>query len=297
MANTNSFHKSVLTKEIVESLNIKPNGLYVDATFGGGGHSAAILNSEPTCKVIAIDWDKEAININAPVLENEYGNRIKIIWGNFAHLMALLKKEKINNIDGIIADFGTSQFQIHEKEGFSFQKDSPLDMRMSPAHQKTTAAYILNNASEQELSTIFFEYGEERYSRKIAKNIVEAREQKPITTTKQLAQLIEKLSPPGYQRIHPATRVFQALRIVVNRELDNINSFLISATKLLNSGGRIACISFHSLEDRMVKNFFKENSNELEIITKKPIAASEQEVATNPSSRSAKLRVAQKLAL
>jgi 16S rRNA (cytosine1402-N4)-methyltransferase len=289
-----NYHKSVLKKEIIEALNIKPKKLYVDATFGGGGHTKAILQAEPTCKVIAIDWDKTAIEENGPPLEKEFPKRIKIIWGNFAKLYLILKKENISTVDGIVADFGTSQHQIHFKEGFSFQKDTPLDMRMSPAHQKITAADIINTASEKELRKIFFEYGEETKSKEIAHNIIVQRKEKPFKTTKQLSKIIEKIHPQRKTKIHPATKVFQALRIVVNKELENIEIFLKEAIKKLNPQGRIACISFHSLEDRIVKKIFKDYKAELKIITKKPISPTEEEIKNNPSARSAKLRIAQK---
>jgi 16S rRNA (cytosine1402-N4)-methyltransferase len=279
----------------------KPNALYVDATFGGGGHSKAILAAEPTCRVIAFDWDMQAIERNAPSVQAAYNDRIKVIWGNFVHLYKLLKKEGITHVDGILADFGTSQFQIHERAGFSFQKDSPLDMRMSPAHQATTAADILNRCDEKELQIIFQDYGEEPLSRKIAHVIVEMRKRTPFTTTGQLVDAVESLvSVKAFKSqhgIHPATRIFQALRIAVNNELENIRLFLSSSIHLLAPGGRIVCISFHSLEDRLVKNFFRTHQDTLEILTTKPIIATEQERTNNPSSRSAKLRAAIKKAL
>jgi 16S rRNA (cytosine1402-N4)-methyltransferase len=289
-----NYHKSVLTKEVLEQLAPKPNGLYIDATFGGGGHTTAILQAEPTCKVIAIDWDTTAIETNGPPLEKQFGDRIKIIWGNFARLFFILKKEKIKQVDGILADFGTSQFQIHQKEGFSFQTNTSLDMRMSPAHQRVTAEQIINYASERELIEMFFKYGEEKKSKKIAREIVAQRKIKPITTTKQLAQIIESISPRMHTKIHPATKIFQALRIVVNKELENIEIFIKAAINALAPGGKIACISFHSLEDRIVKNIFKKHLHELEILTNKPIIPSEEEIERNPSSRSAKLRVSRK---
>jgi len=259
------YHKSVLTKEVIEALNIKPGGLYVDATFGGGGHTRAILQAEPTAKVFAIDWDQTAIETNAPAIEKEFGDRFKIAWSNFARLGLALKKEKISSIDGILADFGTSQFQLQHKRGFSFQHETPLDMRMSPAHQRITAAHVINSFDERKLAEIFFELGEERHARSQAQ-----------------------------KRTHPATKVFQALRIFINKELENIEIFLKAAVTHLAPGGRIVCISFHSLEDRIVKHFFKENKEHLEILTKKPIVPSQEEVDKNPSARSAKLRVGAK---
>jgi 16S rRNA (cytosine1402-N4)-methyltransferase len=296
---TKIFHKPVLVQEVITYLNPKPGGLYVDATFGGGGHTRAILEAEPTCKVVAIDWDTDAINKNAPQLETEFGQRFKIIWGNFSQLYKLLKKEKISKLDGILADFGTSQFQIHCKAGFSFQTNSYLDMRMAPGHQQKTAADIINNASEKELLEILFTYGEESNAKKIVRAIVALRKTSNITTTKQLTDLIESIISPnefGRQRkINPATKTFQALRIAVNHELDNIINFLKTATLFLQPGGRFVCISFHSLEDRIVKNFFRDNNNQYKILTTKPIVASERELIENLSSRSAKLRTAEKL--
>lgn len=293
------FHKSVLVNEVISNLAPKPGGLYLDATFGGGGHTKAILQAEPTCKVVALDWDQEAIDANAQRLEQEFGERFKIIWGNFSHIYKLLKKEKISEVDGILADFGTSQFQIHQKAGFSFNVNTHLDMRMSPGHQRQTAADIINNASEKELLTILYTFGEEPQAKKIVRALLAQRKIAPITTTNQLTSLIEKLIPvPGFKHrhgIHPATKTFQALRIAVNHELDNIQNFLQTASGFLKTGGRLVCISFHSLEDRIVKNFLKDHQNIYQTLTNKPLTATPEELAENPSSRSAKLRAAQKL--
>ncbi len=293
------YHKPVLINEVIQYLAPKPGKTYIDVTFGGGGHTKAILDSQPACNVIALDWDKLSIERNAPALQGQYGQRFKIIWGNFSQLHNLLKKEGINQVDGILADFGTSQFQIHHRAGFSFQKDSPLDMRMSPAHQSMTAANVLNQYPETELVRIFQNYGEEPMSKTIAKAIVTARKEKPFKTTGQLVDLIESLINPkafkAKRGIHPATKVFQALRIEVNNELENIHSFLIAGMRLLAPGGRLVCISFHSLEDRKVKNFFKDHGHILETLTTKPIVGTDEEIAANPSSRSAKLRAAVKL--
>lgn len=298
MQQTN-YHKSVLVNEVLTALHIKPGGLYVDVTFGGGGHTRAILQAEPTSHVIALDWDKIAIETNAPALVEEFGDRLNVVWGNFSQLYKILKKEHIDKVDGILADFGTSQYQIHQKAGFSFQSDTPLDMRMSPAHQPKTAADIVNNATEKELLDILFTYGEEPQAKKIVRAIISARTTTPITTTNQLTQIIESVIPAvafkHTRGIHPATKTYQALRIVVNHELENMHSFLQASTGALKPGGRLACISFHSLEDRIVKNYFRDHAHQLETITKKPITASEEELAQNPSSRSAKLRVAAKI--
>ncbi len=289
------YHVTVLLEEAVEQLAIKPHGVYLDATFGGGGHTRKILSTNPTCKVIALDWDKEAIERNAPALQEEFGDRFIIEWGNFTNCYKLLKKHKITELDGALADFGTSLFQIRNEDGFSFNNDTPLDMRMSKGHHYFNAAYIVNRFEQREIADIIFKYGEDTQARKIAAAICTAREMNPIQTTKQLADLIKKTLPmTGYQRIHPATKTFQALRIFVNKELENIELYLQNVTPLIKKGGRIACISFHSLEDRIVKDFFRNNPTSLTNLTKKPITPSEEEMAANRASRSAKLRAAEK---
>lgn len=289
------YHKSVLTKEVLEYLNIKKNGVYLDATFGGGGHTGAILEQEPTCKVIALDWDKNAIEINGPKLKEIYQDRLKLIWGNFAIIYKIFKENKLEKFDGILADFGTSQYQIKNTPGFSFSADTPLDMRMNNSYSQLRASDVLNNFDQRKLEKIFFELGEERYSRQIARAIIEYRKKESFKTTRQLAELIESITPRDFDRkykIHPATRVFQALRIFVNKELENIEIFLKASLGLLKPEARLVFISFHSLEDRIVKNFFKENKDKLEILTTKPIIAGEEELRVNLSSRSAKLRAA-----
>lgn len=290
-------HKSVLVYEVLKYLDPKPGHVYVDVTFGCGGHTKAILEKEPKCKVIGIDWDFESIKENQDQLKSEYGQRLSILWGNFANIYKLLKKEKIKTVDGFLADFGTSQLQIRERAGLSFMKDTPLDMRISKAHYITTAADILNNYTEKELLNILREYGEESNAKKIVQAIINFRSKEKFKTTEQLVKVIEFAVPfhrGAGKKIHPATKTFQALRIAVNDELGNIKSFLHSALPLLNPGGRFVCISFHSLEDRLVKTFFRDHSSELNILTPKPIVASDKEVDANPSSRSAKLRAAEK---
>ncbi len=294
------YHKPVLIKEVLQYLDPKPNCTYLDATFGGGGHTRAILNKEPTCKVIALDWDKTAIKKNYPELKEKYGNRLKIIWGNFASIKKFVEKEKIQNIHGALADFGTSQYQIENTAGMSFQKDTPLDMRMSQAHFYFKASDIINRYTEKQLADIIFKYGEERHSRKIARAIVEQRKKEKFKTTLQLADLVKNILPKPKPfskkfKIHPATKTFQALRIFVNKELENIEIFLRDILEIIEPNGSIVCISFHSLEDRIVKLFFRENKNSLEILTKKPITATQEELQGNPSCRSAKLRAAKKL--
>ena len=298
MSESMLFHKSVLVDEVLFYLDPQPNGLYIDATFGSGGHARAILQKEPTCSVIGIDWDKASLDRYAPLIAEQFGDRFIPIWGNFALLYKLLKKIDVAQVNGILADFGTSQMQIAEQPGFSLYSDAPLDMRMSMAHHKTTAAQVLSTASEEKLFHIFADFGEERFSRKIARAIVNERSKNKFKTTRQLAEFIKRIVPHKPQiKIHPATRVFQALRIYVNQELDNIRSFLKGSLPFLADQGRLVCISFHSLEDRLVKQFFhdQERENKLRVLTKKVVKPTDEEVLANPSARSAKLRAAAKI--
>jgi 16S rRNA (cytosine1402-N4)-methyltransferase len=290
------YHKTVLINEVLEYLDPQPGKIYVDATFGGGGHTRALLQKEPKCSVIAFDWDNIALEKNGPALLEEFPGRLQLIWGNFAQMSKLFKKLGIKKVDGLLADFGTSQHQITSRQGFSFASDTPLDMRMSAAHYRVTAAHIVNQASEAELIAIFQNYGEERYTRKIARAICEARQIKPLRTTGDLVKIIIEAvprQPKKTKSINPATRVFQALRIVVNKELDNIKTFLHHVPDLVVSGGRVVCISFHSLEDRLVKNYFRENKNNFKLLTPKVVVPTEHEIQVNPSSRSSKLRAAE----
>lgn len=289
-------HKTVLIEEVLEYLNPQPGKIYLDVTFGSGGHTRAILEREPDCKVIAMDWDTVSLETYVPILQREFGDRLIPVWGNFALLYKLLKKINVNKVDGILADFGTSQMHIVQRAGFSFNRDTPLDMRMSPPHQQTTAAQVLNEFSEEALRELFWQLGEEKEARKIAAAIVQDRKEHPFETTRDLASLIERITP-GRGKIHPATRVFQALRIYVNKELDNIHSLLPVAVQSLNKGGRLVCISFHSLEDRVVKQFFKqmEDEGKMKVITKRVVVPTEDEIRENPSSRSSKLRAAEKV--
>jgi 16S rRNA (cytosine1402-N4)-methyltransferase len=290
-----TYHVTVLLNEAIQQLCIKPNGVYLDATFGGGGHTRKILESNKSCKVIALDWDKEALERNAPALKEEFGDRFIIEWGNFTNCYKLLKKHKITQLDGALADFGTSMFQIKNEDGFSFANDTPLDMRMSKGHFYFNAAYVVNRFTQHQIADIIFKYGEDTQARKIAAAICTARAETPFATTKQLADLIQKIFPAhGYQRIHPATKTFQALRIFVNKELDNIELYLQNVLPLIKPTGRIVCISFHSLEDRIVKDFFRNNPDALTIITRKPITPTDEEMNQNRASRSAKLRSAEK---
>ena len=293
------FHKPVLVDEVLEYLDPKPGGVYLDVTFGSGGHTRAILEKELDCSVVAFDWDSKAIDAYGPEMMERFPGRLRLVWGNFALLYKILKKEKISNVDGILADFGTSQIHITERPGFSVYRDTLLDMRMSPSHQKLTAAQVLKDSSEEKLREIFWQLGEEKYARQITRAIIEERKKRRIRTTAQLAELVQNAVPRPprgkRQKIHPATRVFQALRIFVNKELDNITAFLSVAIRTINPGGRLVCISFHSLEDRIVKSIFKERENigQVKILTPKVITATDEEIAKNPSSRSAKLRAAE----
>lgn len=291
-------HKPVLVQEVLTYLDPKPGGVYLDATFGSGGHTRAILEKEPTASVIAIDWDMQALEQFGTPLQEEFGNRLRLIWGNFALLYKICKKEGIESVDGILADFGTSQGQIKERAGFSFSIDSELDMRMSPAHQPVTAAQVIATSTGEKLRQIFWQLGQERYAKQITDAILQERKIRPIETTRQLADLITSSVPHDSSlKIHPATRVFQALRIYVNKELTNIESLLAFSMSVLKPGARLVCISFHSLEDRIVKQFFLTQSQlcKLQIITKSPIRASDEEKHVNPSSRSALLRAATRL--
>ena len=294
-------HKPVLTSEVLHYLAPKPGGVYLDVTFGTGGHTRAILEAEPTCSVIAMDWDMAALEMFGQPMQDEFGDRLELVWGNFALLYKIAKKEDFPLFDGILADFGTSQVQIATRAGLSIYRDAALDMRMAPAHQVVTAEQVLARSSEEKLREIFWQLGEEPYARQIARAIIEERKKRPIKTTKQLAELIAKVAPFVYKKrkIHPATRVFQALRLYVNHELANISAFLPAAKDLLDEGGHLVCISFHSLEDRLVKQFFKneERTGTLEVISQGAVVASEEELAKNPSSRSAKLRAAKLVAL
>ncbi|PSB32522.1 16S rRNA (cytosine(1402)-N(4))-methyltransferase RsmH [Chlorogloea sp. CCALA 695] len=281
------FHIPVLSQEVISALAIRPGGHYLDATVGGGGHSEAILQTYPDVKVTALDWDEQAISAANQRL-GEYGSRIEFVLSSFADF-----EYKIASFDGIIADLGVSSYHLDTAErGFSFRNTAPLDMRMD-RRRDLTAAEVINDWDENDLANIFFKYGEERLSRRIARRIVEKR---PFTTTTELAEAITYSVPKQYRygRIHPATRVFQALRIVINEELTAIENFLIRAPISLVPGGRIVVISFHSLEDRIVKHSLRE-STIVKVITKKPITAQAEELENNVRSRSAKLRVAEAL--
>lgn len=282
------YHIPVLSQEVIAGLNIRQKCHYLDVTVGGGGHSKLILAAASEVRVTAIDRDVAALTAAQAKLA-EYGEEQVQFWqGNFANYPGLKA-----NFDGIVADLGVSSAQLDIAErGFSFRQEAALDMRMD-RNQKLTAAEIINHWQETQLADIFFKYGEERFSRRIARRIVSHR---PLQTTTQLAQTIAACVPRQYRygRIHPATRVFQALRIVVNGELEALEKLIAKAPEWLKPDGIIAIISFHSLEDRIVKHGFK-NTPQLQVLTKKPITASETEKAHNPRSRSAKLRLAQRV--
>jgi len=280
------FHVPVLGREIIENLAVRPGGHYLDVTVGGGGHSRLILEAAADVRVTAIDQDEDALAAARKNLA-EFSHGVQFIHRNFATY-----EFSPHTFDGILADLGVSSYHLDQPErGFSFRQDASLDMRMDRG-RSLTAADVINNWDEAELAQVFFEYGEERLSRRIARRIIERR---PFHTTVELAQAIASCVPPKYRygRIHPATRVFQALRIVVNDELKSLETFLDKAPNALVPGGRIAIISFHSLEDRLVKHGLR-NSPLLKVLTKKPIIAAEEEISQNPRSRSAKLRIAER---
>jgi 16S rRNA (cytosine1402-N4)-methyltransferase len=284
--NTVDFHHiTVLEEELIAGLEIQPAGLYLDTTVGGGGHSDRILAAYSDTRVIAIDRDHQALAAAKQRLA-PYGDRVTFWQGNFADYPATNQQ-----FTGILADLGVSSAQLDQAErGFSFRQEAPLDMRMDQT-QPITAADLLNTAPEKELADIFYYYGEERFSRRIARYIVGHR---PFTTTTQLAQAIAHLLPGSRQRIHPATRVFQALRIAVNQEFTSLEKFLDTVPQWLQPHGRIGIISFHSLEDRIVKHRFRE-AESLRVLTKKPICPQDEELNQNPRARSAKLRIAERL--
>ncbi|MBI2625008.1 MAG: 16S rRNA (cytosine(1402)-N(4))-methyltransferase RsmH [Candidatus Nealsonbacteria bacterium] len=287
-------HIPVLQKEVIEYLDIQPNENFVDCTFGEGGHSAVMLeNNGPNGKVLGIEADEELIG-NA-----KYGNRLILVNDSYANLKKIVEKYNFQPIQGILLDLGMSSWHLEKSgRGFSFQRDEPLDMRYS-LQNRLTAETIVNFWSKTETERILKEYGEERFARQIVERIVEERKRKQIKTTFSLLEIIREAVPGWYKRrkIHFATKTFQALRIAVNDELNNLKYALPQALEILDSGGKLLVISFHSLEDKIVKEFFKNNSKEgkIKILTKKTVKPSFEEVKHNPRSRSAKLRAAQKI--
>jgi 16S rRNA (cytosine1402-N4)-methyltransferase len=307
-------HYSVMLKECIDALDIKPNGIYVDCTAGGGGHSEAILERLGSGRLISLDQDDEAIETCKKRLAR-FGERSIIVKSNFSELERVLNELEIVHIDGVLMDLGVSSHQLDTpSRGFSYNSDAELDMRMNP--RSPFSAYdVVNTYSEQELKKIIFDYGEERFAPQIARKIVLAREENPIKTTLELASIIKNAIPVGAAKKesqHPAKRTFQAIRIEVNHELDVITPAIETAVSRMNIGGRIAIMTFHSLEDRIVKTKYNDyakactcpanfpvcvcgNKAKLKVITKKPIIANNEELKENARSRSAKLRVAEKI--
>ena len=308
-------HVTVLLNEAVTMLDCAPGKIIVDCTLGGAGHSLAIVKKiVPGGVLVGIDQDMDAIQ-NAGRVLGDYAGNVRLVHDNFANLPSILQRLGIHSADGILVDLGLSLHQIKDSgRGFSFAGDQPLDMRMN-RDTTVTAASIVNQADSDALERIFREYGEERWAKRIARRIVEERRKEAIVTTGRLVDIIENAVPrasAAKSRIHPATRVFMALRIAVNRELEVLERFLDTAIDVLAPGGRICIISFHSLEDRMVKNRFRSLSEvcrcpktlpvcicthkpKLRLVSRKPIRPSGEEVASNPMSRSAVMRVAEKL--
>jgi 16S rRNA (cytosine1402-N4)-methyltransferase len=295
-------HVSVLLSEVISGLAPRGGGRYLDGTLGGGGHALAILAaSSPDGRLLGIDADPAALAAAGARLA-PYADRVVLAHGNFRDLGQLAGEHGFAPLDGILLDLGVSSHQLDTPErGFSFTSDAPLDMRLDPTGG-TTAADLVNETPESDLADMIFGYGEERGSRRIARFIAEARRKRPIATTGELAELVAHALGGRHGKIHPATRTFQALRIAVNRELESLEAALPQAVELLAPGGRIAVIAFHSLEDRIVKQFFRAESGyggvgvaRLQIVTKKPIEASESEARANPRSRSAKLRIAERV--
>lgn len=304
-------HKPVLLEETIEGLKIKEDGIYVDGTLGGAGHSKEILKRlSSKGMLIGIDRDEEALKAAKENLK-QYSN-VKYVHGNHDEIEEILKKLNIEKVDGILLDLGVSSYQLDERNrGFSYLGENELDMRMDKT-QKLTAKEVINNYEEEKLANIIYEYGEERFSRKIARNICIERKEKPITTTKQLVEIIEKSIPKSKQKEgHPAKRTFQAIRIEVNDEIKPLYNTVKDCIDSLRTGGRLCIITFHSLEDRAVKNAYIEAKGKCtcpkdlpycvcgakslgKVVTKKPIVASEEEQLENSRSKSAKLRIFEK---
>ena len=292
-------HEPVMVGETVALLDPARGGLFVDCTVGLGGHSRALLDAG-AARVIGLDRDTDALRIAKASLAG-WGDRVELVHSDYRELGQVLDARAIAGIDGgALADLGVSSMQFDaDGRGFSFRRDEPLDMRMDQT-QGPTAADLLTDVAEEDLANVIYQYGEERFSRRIAHGIVDARKAGPITTTGQLAQIVRRAYPrKGYQRIDPATRTFQALRIWVNRELDGLDTFLADAVQRLLGGARLAVITFHSLEDRIVKHGFRAlaaGEDALQVMTRKPVTPGEAELARNPRARSAKLRAIERLA-
>jgi len=302
-------HVPVLYREVLAGLQVRPGGRYIDATIGAGGHATGILEtSTPDGRLLGIDADPEAVTFAQHILQR-FGDRAVVVASNFRDLRDVAVAHSFEQVDGVLMDLGFSSRQLAAAErGFSFDQDGPLDMRLNP-NQGQTAAELINDLSETELADLIWRYGEERYSRRIARAIVAAR---PVTTTRELAELVAR-RVGRREKIHPATRVFQALRIAVNDELEALAEALPQARDLLRPDGRLAVIAFHSLEDRVVKKFYQQETRDcicppevpscvcghratLGVVTRKPIRPSDEEVKANPRSRSARLRIAHRTA-
>ena len=311
---TMPIHKSVMTKEVIDYLVTDIEGTYVDATLGLGGHTLGILeHSGSRCRVIGLDVDEEAVSLAGELL-SKYNGHVILRNSNFSDIDSVLEDLGTGLVDGIVADLGMSSYQIESSErGFSFMRDEALDMRMDP-RLRFTARDLINEMSADEIAKVIKIYGEEKWSKRIAKNIVQSRKEKPIETSAELAELVSKSIPKKFHpaRIHPATKTFQALRIAVNNELENIREFLDKVVSLLKPGGRIVVISFHSLEDRLVKSTFQRladpcicppsmpecgcgRKSELRILTRSPVMPGEEEIIDNPRARSAKLRAGERI--
>ena len=293
-------HEPVMTEEVVTMLQVARGGVFVDCTVGLGGHSCALLEAGAD-RLVSFDRDAEALQVATGVLGN-WGKRVELVHADFRTLDATLDALGIVGIDGALADLGMSSAQLAGVgRGFSFQRDEPLDMRMDRS-AGLTAAEMLDQVDESELADVIHRFGEDRHARRIARVLVATRNRVPVNTTAQLADVVRQAVPRrgGYQRIDPATRTFQALRIWVNRELDALDAWLLSVCRRLNAGARLAVITFHSLEDRIVKHTFRALEREgdiaIKVLTRRPLRPSPAEVSRNPRARSAKLRVAERLA-
>ena len=306
-------HVSVLLQECIDGLNIRPDGIYVDGTLGGAGHSSQIAARLTTGRLIGIDRDPVALKAAGERLK-PFGDRVTLVHSNFCEIATVLRELGISGVDGILMDLGVSSPQLDDAErGFSYMADAPLDMRMN-GEDTMTAKDVVNSWSYEELRRILYEYGEERYAPQIASAICRRREVSPIETTLELVDIIRSAMPPAAlrEKQHPAKRSFQAIRIAVNDELGSVEKVMVDAIPCLNPGGRLAIITFHSLEDRIVKNGMANaakgctcppnfpvcvcgNKPKVKLISRKPIVASDEELEVNPRSRSAKLRVCEKL--
>ena len=286
-------HVPVLVGEVLQLLNPERGGLFVDCTVGLGGHARAVLTAGAE-RLIGIDRDETAL-AHARVALADFADRVELVHADYRELTRVLDERSVARVDGILADLGVSSMQLEsDGRGFSFRRDEPLDMRMDRSRGET-AAELLAHVEETELADVIYRFGEERHSRRIARALVRARETQPLRTTGQVADIVRRAARvKGYSRIDPATRTFQALRIWVNRELDGLDTFLADGVARLHQGGRFAVITFHSLEDRIVKHTFR-GLEGVKVLTKRPIAGSDAEVAENPRARSAKLRAVERM--